>query len=181
MKIAITIFALSLITFTGISQNNETAEPENSNTPTVIHKLGLHSGTTSGVGLSYKALIKNTLMIQAVTLPVASQDYKYINSGLSIKYKFRDYNLWDFYAYGAGNYIYTQSSYGYYSLDETEEFIYEYNSNFHTSVGIAAEFGKGEFLKWSMQMGYALYNIGSDYWQTNLSIGTTLDFSLNSK
>ena len=55
------------------------------------------------------------------------------------------------------------------------------NVSVNTSVGISVEYGKGEFVKWSFQAGYALYSIGKENWQTNLSIGTTIDFSLNSK
>lgn len=142
----------------------------------VIHKLGMHAGTTSGTGVSYKALFNNKTMIQLVTLPIASKDYKYINSGISLKQKFKDYPDWDFYSYCALNYIHIESQDYYYDGPSTL-----YTDLVNTSVGISVEYGKGEFVKWSFQAGYALYSIGNENWQTNLSIGTTIDFSLNSK
>lgn len=101
------------MTLNGVSQ---VSDSNNLEMPKTIHKLGLHAGTTSGLGLSYKALFNDKYMIQAITLPIASQDFKYINSGLSFKYKFKDLSDWDFYAYGSGNYIFSQystSSYDY--------------------------------------------------------------------
>ena len=179
MKKTILTFALSLGMFAGFSQ---TAEIKNT-TPKVIHKLGLHSGTASGVGLSYKALFNNKTMVQLVTLPVASQDFKYVNSGLSLKIKFKDLDNWDFYGYGSGNFVYIEdrwsSTYNETTMDW--ETFTSYNYNFNVSGGVAVEYGKGEMIKWGMQAGYGVYNIGESSWMTNLTIGTTIDFALNSK
>lgn len=179
MKKIILSVIITITSLTGISQ---VADSTVLKIPKTIHKLGLHAGTTSGLGLSYKALLNNSFMIQVVTLPIASKDLKYINSGLSLKYKFKDLAEWDFYAYGAGNYIFNESTSENYNF-----FTDEYSSstttlnNTHFSSGIAIEYGEGELVKWSLQIGYAAYNVGSRDWLTNLSIGTTLDFSLNSK
>ena len=88
--ICITILFCSIISLGQLSHLNQTDSNK------VIHKLGMHAGTTSGLGLSYKALFKNKTMIQLVTLPIASKDYKYINSGISLKQKLKDYPEWDF-------------------------------------------------------------------------------------
>ncbi len=151
--------------------------------PKYVHKLGLHAGTTSGLGLSYKFLANNKWMFQVVTLPVASKENKYINSGFSVKYKFKDYDMLDFYAFGAASYTFNQYTYYDYSMYPPYESIQrtEISDNWNCSGGIAIEIGKGELVKWGIQMGYGLYSIGTDDWLTNLSIGTTLDFSLNSK
>ena len=159
--ICITILFCSIISLGQLSHLNQTDSNK------VIHKLGMHAGTTSGLGLSYKALFKNKTMIQLVTLPIASKDYKYINSGISLKQKLKDYPEWDFYSYCALNYIHIRSKNYYYN--------YQYDSNVttnsytdlvNTSVGISVEYGKGEFVKWSVQAGYALYSLGTENWQT---------------
>lgn len=151
--------------------------------PKYVHKLGLHAGTTSGLGLSYKLLYKNKFMVQAVTLPVASANYKYINSGLSFKYKFKDFETLDFYVFGAGSYTLIQDTYDYYTgiPPYGTEIRSSITDNFNFSGGIAFEIGEGELLKWGIQMGYGIYSVGTTDWLTNLSIGTTIDFSLNSK
>lgn len=180
MKKRITTLTLALGMLTGFAQTSETTLKES---PKVIHKLGLHSGTASGVGLSYKALFNHKTMIQLVTLPIASQDYKYINSGLSLKFKFKDLDIWDFYGYGSGNYVFSQDSWSstFNSNTQLWESSTTYNYNVNASIGVAMEYGKGELVKWGLQAGYGVYNIGESSWMTNLTIGSTIDFSLNSK
>ena len=175
--ICIAILFCSIISLGQLSNLNQTDSKK------VIHKLGMHAGTTSGLGVSYKALFNNKTMIQLVTLPIASKDYKYINSGISLKQKLKDYPEWDFYSYCALNYIHIRSqNYYYYSYQSDSDITnYSYTDLVNTSVGISVEYGKGEFVKWSVQAGYALYSLGTEKWQTNLSIGTRIDFALNSK
>lgn len=185
MKKTICTILLTLIGLKGFNQINFTSVDNSSDSlPVFVHKLGLHAGTTSGLGLSYKLLINNKLMIQTVSLPVASRTYKYINSGLSLKYKFRDYEKWDFYAFAAGNHNYIESTEDVWSGDwMITEIVTEttYINNYNGSAGIAFEYGQGEFFKLGVQIGYGIYNIGDQDWRTNLSIGSTIDFSLNSK
>ena len=174
--LCITILFCSFISPGQLSNINQTGSKR------VIHKLGMHAGTTSGLGVSYKALFNNKTMLQLVTLPIASKQYKYVNSGISLKQKFKDYPEWDFYSYCALNYIHIQSESFYYDYQSNQDiFTYSFTNLVNTSVGISVEYGKGEFVKWSVQAGYALYSLGTEDWQTNLSIGTTIDFSLNSK
>ncbi len=181
MKKAILSLIFLGITFFGFTQDNQSSDSSN---PKYIHKLGLHAGSTSGLGMSYKMLIKNKWMVQFVTLPVASKDYKYINSGLSLKYKVQDLDFWDFYVYGTGNYNFMQNgNYDYvYEPDYVEIFKgYEYEHRVNSSTGFSIEYGKGEFFKVSAQVGYGVYSIGTENWATNIAGGITLDFSLNSK
>jgi hypothetical protein len=65
-------------------------------------------------------------------------------------------------------------------MGSTDVYNYSY-SNVHTSAGLAFEYGKGELCKLSSQIGYGTYFIRQPEWITFLSIGVTLDFSLNSK
>ena len=171
------------ISLSNFAQESTTDSSSNYLSKKVIHKLGLNEGTASGAGLSYKALFNNKFMIQVVSLPIASQDYKIINTGLSLKYKFRDYNMWDFYSYVSGNHYFNQSQIYADNIDPWTDVIYEndYTNNFHSSGGFAFEYGKGELIKLSTQVGYGAYFIGKSRWMTNLSIGFTVDFSLNSK
>ncbi len=172
------LFSICILISSTIALGQESSEGQTI-PPNTIHKLGIHAGTSSGLGISYKALFKNKTMLQLVSIPVASKDLKYINSGISLKFKFQDFPEWDFYSYGALNHIYNESiEYSYYS---DEDYTRTEISKFNGSAGISAEYGKGEFIKWCFQLGYGVYNMGTEDWQTNLTIGTTIDFSLNSK
>ena len=182
------IIFFTAIIFTSLLSKGQKSEAPLKTEPKTIHKLGVHAGTTSGLGISYKALFNNKTMIQLVTIPVASKNYKYINSGISLKLKFKDLQEWDFYSYGALNHIYNYSEtyFDNFFYDEigalnVQDYNYTLISKFNSSIGISAEYGDGEFIKWNMQLGYGIYNLGTENWRTLLSIGTTIDFSLNSK
>lgn len=171
------LFSFCIIINSVITLGQESSQGQTT-PPNTLHKLGIHAGTSSGLGISYKALFKNKTMLQLVSIPVASKDLKYINSGISLKIKFQDLPKWDFYSYGALNHIYNYNKdYYIYPDDYTRTII----SKFNGSAGISTEYGKGEFIKWCFQLGYGVYNMGTEDWQTNLTIGTTIDFSLNSK
>ena len=170
------LFFIAILISSAISLGQKSNEAQTI-IPNTIHKLGIHAGTTSGLGISYKALFNNKMMLQLVTIPVASKNTKYINSGISLKFKFKDLPEWDFYSFGAFNHIYTD----YKNYNYIDDYYLTRISKFNSSAGISVESGKGEFIKWCFQLGYGIYNLGTDVWQTNLSIGTTIDFSLNSR
>ena len=179
------LFSICILISSTISLGQESSEAQII-PPNTIHKLGIHAGTTSGLGISYKALFNNKTMLQLVSIPVASKYTKLINSGISLKLKFKDLPEWDFYYYGALNHIYDESTeynnnYYYDEMSNNDDYTRTTLSKFNTSAGISIEYGKGEFIKWNIQLGYGIYNLGTEEWRTLPSVGTTIDFSLNSK
>ena len=178
------LFSICILISSTISLAQESKEAQTI-PPNTIHKLGIHAGFTSGLGISYKALFNNKTMLQLVSIPVASKYTKFINSGISLKFKFKDLPEWDFYYYGALNHIYDESTVynNFYDngMSNNDDYTRTTLSKFNTSAGISIEYGKGEFIKWNIQLGYGIYNLGTEEWSTLPSVGTTIDFSLNSK
>lgn len=146
-------------------------------TNNIKHKLGLHAGTTTGVGLSYKLELQNKHQFQVVALPIASKHEKVIFTGLSYRYKFKTMDNWDALAYVGGSYYYD-------SYSSADDFVIEpssdvINQSINVSGGLAFEYGKSEFFKVNLQLGYGLYDIFTQDWRTNLSGGIGFDFLLN--
>ena len=143
------------------------------------HRLGLHAGTTQEVGFSYKLVIKEKYQIHAVVLPIASKDDKILLSGLTYRYKFRTVRNWNMLSFVNASYYYNKYSYDpYYVNDIASNYLDE---NLNVSAGLAFEYGRSDFFKLNMQLGYALYNITSEDWNTNLSAAVGFDFLLNKK
>lgn len=178
MKKLILTGAIALISGICGAQNEQTAESsEEVITPKILHKLGLHAGTTSGTGLSYKVDINKKYQIQLVALPVASEDVKWINSGVQFRYKVRNLGDWDFFTYGAASYFYQYQKEYYYNDGYTMQESFSESHAINTSAGIAFEYGRSEAFKLNIQTGYGGYDLTDD-WRTMLSIGVGIDFTL---
>jgi hypothetical protein len=168
-----------LISTSSIFANAQDASIPAEDSPQKLqHRLGLHAGTTSEVGFSYKLVIKEKYQIQAVVLPIASKEDKILFSGLSYKYKFKTIKNWDMLSFVSASYYYSKYSYDPYYVYETETSYYE---DLNLSAGLGFEYGKSEFFKMNMQFGYALYDITDNDWHTNLSAAIGFDFLLNKK
>jgi hypothetical protein len=150
----------------------------------VVHRIGLHAGTTSGVGLSYKAVIKDKYQIQLTSLPYASADTKTAISGLNLMYKFVNNEVFDI--------LFVVSAGHFFRSDITENYIYDNNYNYtitrtrnitsslSSSVGIGFEIGGNDRFKFNCQAGYAVYDV-LDNWQTLPSVAVGFDFLLSKK
>lgn len=151
----------------------------------VVHRIGLHAGTTSGVGLSYKASIHDKYMVQLTTLPFASQDNKTIISGLNLGYKFLNNRTFDILFMVSTGHFFRSATY--------EDYVYDVNYNYSTvtrtqitnslssSVGLGFELGNIDLFKFNFQVGYAIYDMLSTNWQTLPSVGIGFDFLLSKK
>ncbi len=139
------------------------------------HKLGLFAGTTRAVGFSYKLVLQEKYQFQVVALPVASKNQKILLSGLAYKYKFRSFKSWDILSFVSAGYYYNKTSYDYDSgfISNPSEEVLSF------STGLAFEYGKSDFLKLNLQVGYGLYNVTSEDWSTNLSTAIGFDFLIN--
>lgn len=179
MKKIILTGAIALLTGFASAQVEEAKSEETTeNTTKTLHKIGLHAGTTSGLGLSYKIQFADKYQVQLTTLPIASESYKWINTGLQLRYKFKDAGNWDFFTYAAASHLYTSSS-NYYYYDYTDPDYSETTTNesYNASAGVAFEFGRSESFKLNLQTGYGVYDITDD-WTTMLTIGVGIDFTL---
>lgn len=180
MKKTIAIFGLLLASSSMFSQSGpeeskvEIASSSNSNT---LHKIGLHSGYTSGVGLSYKIQFAEKHQFQLVTLPIASSSSQWINTGLQYRYKFRDYGNWDLLTYAAFSYTFdrNEDSWGIIGPDQVGFTI---THDYRSSVGLAFEYGKTENVKLNFQTGYGVIDI-TNRWRTTLTAAVGIEFLLN--
>ncbi len=157
----------------------------------VQHRLGLHAGTTSGLGLSYKAVVKEKYQIQLTTLPFASKNNKMIFSGLNLGYTFLNNKIFDFLVILSASNIYTQNTtegytytnYDYYGgggySTVTVPTTTTYDNQINSSIGIGFELGPSDVFKFNFQVGYGIYDMLTANWQTLPSIGVGFDFKLS--
>lgn len=143
------------------------------------HKLGLFAGTTRAVGFSYKLVLQEKYQFQVVALPVASKNQKILLSGLAYKYKFRSFKSWDILSFVSAGYYYNKTSYDYDSAVINDDSSDPSEEVLSFSTGLAFEYGKSDFLKLNLQVGYGLYNVTSEDWSTNLSTAIGFDFLIN--
>jgi len=168
--LTVAIVTTSLLTNAQDTSSGDKAIP-------VKHKLGLHAGTTTGVGLSYKVEFKNKHQVQFVALPIASKEEKIFFSGLSYRYKFKTMENWDALTYVGASYYYYKYTWDYDVI--IEPVTSDVDQQLNCSGGVAFEYGKNEFFKINLQLGYGLYNILNEEWRTSLSAGIGVDFLLN--
>lgn len=176
MKTKLIVLLISCSTFAAYSQGAITKN--------VQHRLGLHAGTTSGLGLSYKAVIKDKYEIQLTTLPFASKNDKFIFSGVNLGYKFSNNKVMDFLLLvsASNNYeSYTNEGYTYYDYSGytvVEPSTTVTTNKFNSSLGLGFQLGATEVFKLNFQVGYGLYDMFSANWRTLPSIGIGFDFRL---
>lgn len=142
----------------------------------IEHRVGLHAGSNSGTGASYKVEINNKHQFQLVTLPIASNDRIWLSSGISYQRKFKEAEHWDFFMYGSISSLYTREK-GY-DWNSPEGTYFETNT-LNTSLGLHFEYGKSENFKINFNTGYGIRSFNTDNWGTNLALGIGFDFKLN--
>ena len=154
------------------------------------HRLGLHGGTTTGIGFSYKVSTNDKYQIQLAAIPFASSTSKYVNGGLTFFRKIVNTRVFDILVYIGGNYQFTSSKYSYgeyYYYDyNTSDYVYssgavtDKDSQFNASFGLAFEVGPSEIFKFCFQAGYGVYDLAdANNWQTLPSAGVGIEFGIN--
>ena len=151
------------------------------------HKLGLFASTIRAVGFSYKLVLQEKYQFQIVALPVASKNQKILLSGLAYRYKFKSFKNWDILSFVSAGYYYNKTSYDDDSAIINDDLSDPINDDLSDpseevlsfSTGLAFEYGKSDFLKLNLQVGYGLYNVTSEDWSTNLSTAIGFDFLIN--
>ena len=177
MKIKMLSVVFVLLTATSISQ---TPLP----TKKVFHSIGFHSGTTSGVGLSYKARIKDLYQIQLTSLPYASADVKTVISGINLGYKFINKPKFGVLAVLSGGHYFNSRIEEGYILDANNNYYFgekkQLTNKLSGSLGLGFELSASDIVKFNVQVGYAVYDIFDD-WKTLPSIGAGVDFLIFTK
>tara|TARA_B110000211_G_scaffold231895_1_gene294437 strand:+ start:873 stop:1415 length:543 start_codon:yes stop_codon:yes gene_type:complete len=175
-KSILTVFIATASLF---ASAQEAEKPSTDSIQKIQHRLGLHAGTTSEVGFSYKLVLKEKHQIQAVVLPIASKDDKTLFSGLTYRYKYRTIKNWDMLSFVSASYYYNKYSLETYYVYDEPSSSNTLNENLNVSAGLGFEYGRNDFFKINMQIGYALYDITDEDWHTNLSAAVGFDFLLN--
>ena len=172
-KIFITI--IIAICSLSLSAQDDSKEPQDKRQ----HKLGLFAGTTRSVGFSYKLVLQNKYQFQVVALPIASKNEKILLSGLAYRYKFKSFTSWDILSFVSAGYYYNKTSYDYDRALLNDELSDPSEEVLSFSTGLAFEYGKSDFLKLNLQVGYGLYDVTSEDWSTNLSTAIGFDILIN--
>ena len=137
-------------------------------TTKTTHSLGLHLGTTTGTGFSYRYW-PNKIGLQVTTIPIFNGNKNnYVSAGLSGLYLIKEHNRLNVFGYLGTHYIYrtylqtfptgTFNMYGYPNYEEriVAENIINIGFGFGTTINILPE------LSLSLQTGYGFYDISEN-------------------
>jgi len=146
------ILLLSLLSFSSFSQDSiELAFPK--------HYIGLHAGTTTGIGFSYRFWPKK-LGIQATSVPIFTKDGYLISFGLSGLYTLKTGKYVNLYSYVGNHLALTQTTQYYYDpilQKDTETIINSTSYNIGAGIGYQIKFLK--VLDFNLQGGLGFFEI----------------------
>ncbi len=118
------------------------------NSSRISNQLGIHSGFTTGVGLSYRYWSNSNYGVQLTLLPIKTHYESFVSGGLTGLYNFHNRNFFRSFLY-LGNHIMVNE----FAITPT----YEYNAGF----GAGIEFGKVPRI--NLMVGYGAYDITGDF------------------
>jgi len=135
---------------------NMNAQNEDNNT--IVNRsneLGIHAGSTTGLGLSFRHW-SNKFGVQLTAIPIKANDFQFISGGLTGMYSISNKKYHRFFLY-LGNHVLIMDEPDYY--DEPSESEIKYN------VGFGTGFEVGKNVRFNIMVGYGGYNLlnGSDY------------------
>ena len=119
--------------------------------------IGAHAGTTSGVGFSAE-VGNHQNAVQLVFMPIGSQDYQFISSGLTFFTKIRDLKGTSLEAYVSGAYTYTWNDY----------YVYDYYEPYTTAeekhkldlgTGLSLSLKQNNIFHFRVMTGFGFYNL----------------------
>ena len=127
------------------------------------HFVGLHVGTTTGYGFSYRYW-PTKLGVQITGIPIFTQNSYNVSTGFSLLYKLRDNNRIDLYSY-LGNHLLFESNTNQYNnfgyiIGTTKQSYTTYN----IGIGIGLKIDFLEVLDINFQTGYAFNNITDSFY-----------------
>ena len=150
----LTIFIL-VSTVTAFAQEELTVEK------TKVRKngLGLHAGSTTGLGFSYRYW-PDEFGFQVTFLPVISSTNSFVSIGVTGMYKVSEKKSVDLFVYAGNHFIYRKDDY-YYDPGYPEYDNSSWTWNFGLGVGMDIKIGK--VMRLSLMTGLGNYDIFVDY------------------
>ena len=162
------IIIIALMSFLGTSAYTQMESSVNFSDETK-HYLGLHLGSTTGLGFSYRYWPK-LVGFQVTALPIFSKGGTYdVSTGLTLLYTLRDNNVVDFYSYFGQHLIsrkYTDwvqdvsAPNGFKTVD-----VFETIYNLGVGVGFRLD---SKYIDFNIQVGYGAYDVLNDF-NTNIA------------
>ena len=147
MKRIVTFIAGSVLTLSLCGQQVEVVKVNHS------QEFGFHAGATTGVGLSYRFWPgKNG--VQLTALPIKTDDYIFVNLGLTGLHTFYDSNYFRFFGY-LGSSLAVNGG----SLDTYADSDNTYDKTTKLNLGIGPGFAFGSRVRFNIMAGYGFYDV----------------------
>ncbi len=152
----LTIFIL-ITTVTAFAQDDLVVEK------TRVRKsgLGLHAGSTTGLGISYRYW-PDAFGFQVTFLPMISSSNSYVSIGITGMYKVSEMQALDVFLYAGNHFIYRNDNYYY---DPAYYGDYDNSSSWAWNFGLGAglDIKLAKVLRLSLMTGFGNYDIFGDY------------------
>ncbi|MCD6596275.1 MAG: hypothetical protein J7L04_01225 [Bacteroidales bacterium] len=118
--------------------------------------LGLHAGSTTGLGFSYRYW-PDEFGFQVTFLPIISSSQSFVSLGFTGMYKLSEKKAVDLFAYAGNHFIYRKNNYYYDSTYDNSSWTW----NFGLGVGMDIKIAK--VMRLSLMTGLGNYDILGDY------------------
>ncbi len=152
MKILTCFFSLALFSLTAQETTNFGLEEKS-----MRHALGLHAGTSTGQGFSYR-YFPNKWGVQVTGIPIFNGNNGfYTSSAVSILYKIKEHKKLDLFTY-LGNHLVFERYQSYYGIWPEPESgpTYVTDRTYNIGLGAGVNIHYWEVLDLSIQAGYGL-------------------------
>lgn len=157
MKHLITLLFAGFLGITSIAQDDQINE-KGLTFKKSTHQVGLHAGSTTGLGFSYRYWPKKW-GVQVTGIPVFGQGYSFTSMGLSGLYMFNENKIVDFYGYLGNHLVLTTDKYSY--IDQNGNPVTQKNNQttYNAGLGFGLKFKFLEVLDFNIQTGYSVLDI----------------------
>ena len=125
------------------------------------HEFGIHAGTTTAVGLSYRYWPKK-FGVQVTLLPVKTDEVTFISVGVTGLCNFYNSRKLRFFGYLGNNLtVNNYTDYDYHYNNSANEFdeTSEYHKSTKYNIGFGPGFGFGTRVRFNIMAGYGLYDV----------------------
>jgi hypothetical protein len=147
-----------LILITTLISLSVSAQNEESSTEYNGHQIGIHAGSTTGIGLSYRYWGK-TFGVQTTFLPTANKSSTYINSAITLLVKLKDFEKVRLFGYLGNNYIYEKRP-RYQSIGWGNYYPYtSINHTYNLGLGFGLDITLAKRLGLNLMFGYGGYDL----------------------
>ncbi len=122
--------------------------------------IGLHAGSTTGLGISYRRW-PDAFGFEVTFFPVVSREHSFVSLGITGMYKVSELRTIDVFLYMGNHFIYRKENY-YYDPVYYQDYDNEYWTwNFGAGGGLDIKIAK--VLRLSIMTGFGNYDIFGDY------------------